>query len=218
MRDDEHPKKAEQKLLTKTVAEPDYSAQEVCHLQLGEKLVICSNSFVIVGLDGRREVDLETGVNSKRATSSSALDHYMKRPQSSQFENMCLIEFTKQYNVNRSGGIPKRAKGAVVRYVPHVKVATENDPEKCEAYCYRQLLKYKPFRDVEELTDGNDASAWKDWGSQLSSGLADRIRLVEAVQPGEGLEQTNADELEPQSEETGRYHTTEDWMALCQLI
>ena len=97
-------------------------------------------------------------------------------------------------------------------------MATENDPEKCEASYYRQLLKYKPFRAVEELTDGNDASAWKDWGSRLSSGLADRIRLVEAVQQGEGLEQTNADELEPQSEETSRYHTTEDWMALCQLI
>ena len=89
-----------------------------------------------------------------------------------------------------------------------------------EAYCYRQLLKYKPFRAVEDLTadlDGNTASARKDWGSQLSSGLADRIRLVEAVQQGEGQEQTNADELEPQSEETSRYHTTEDWMALCQL-
>ena len=42
-------------------------------------------------------------------------------------------------------------------------MATENDPEKCEVYCYRQLLKYKPFRAVEELTadfDGNAASAW----------------------------------------------------------
>ena len=217
---DDHPNKAVQKLLTKTVAEHDYSAQETCHLLLGEKLVTCSRSFVIVGVDGQREVDLETGVNSKRATRSSVLDHYMKRPQSSQFANMCLDEFTKQYNVNRSGGIAKRAKEAVVRYVPYVKVATENDPEKYEAYCYRQLLKYTPFRAVEDLTadfDGNAASTWKDWGSQLSSSLADRIRLVEAVQQGEGQEQTNADELEPQSEETSRYHTTEDRMAMCQL-
>ena len=124
LRDDDHPKKAVQKLLTKTAAEHDYSAQEACHLLLGEKLVTCSRSFVIVGLDGQREVDLETGVNSKRATRSSVLDHYMKRPQSSQFANMCLDEFTKQYNVNRSGGIAKRAKEAAVRYVPYVKVAT----------------------------------------------------------------------------------------------
>ena len=64
-------------------------------------------------------------------------------------------------------------------------MATENDKEKYEAYCYRQLLKYMPFKAVEDLTaefDGNAASAWKDW---LSSGLADRIRLVEAVQQGD---------------------------------
>ena len=76
------------------------------------------------------------------------------------------------------------------------------------------------FRAVKDLTadfDGNPASAWKDWGSQLSSGLAGRIRLVEAVQQGEGQQQTSADELEPQFEETSRCHTTEDWMALCQM-
>ena len=123
----------------------------------------------------------------------------MKRPQNSHVANMCLDELTKQDNVNRSGGIAKRAKEAVVRYVPCVKVVTENDPEKYEAYCYRQLLKYKPFRAVEDLTvdfDGNATSAWKDWSSQLSSGLADRIRLVEAVQQGEGHEQTSADEAD----------------------
>ena len=73
------------------------------------------------------------------------------------------MSLQKIYNVNRSGGIAKRAKEAVVRYVPYVKVATENDPEKYEAYSYRQLLKYKPFRAVEDLTadiDGNAASAW----------------------------------------------------------
>ena len=68
LRDDEHPKKAEQKLLLKSVAEHDYSAQEACHLLLGKKLVICSKSFVIVGLDGQREVDLET---SQQQTSNT---------------------------------------------------------------------------------------------------------------------------------------------------
>ena len=50
-------------------------------------------------------------------------------------------------------------------------MATENDPEKYEGCCYRQLLKYMPFKAVEDLTadfDGNVASAWKDWLQRLS--------------------------------------------------
>ena len=68
-----------QKLLISTTAERDYSAQETCHLLLMLPMYMASRDFVMLSLDGSRQVEerLEEG---KPATALSALDHYISRP------------------------------------------------------------------------------------------------------------------------------------------
>ena len=117
MKDDDHPKKAVQKLITRSVVEHDYSAQETCHHLTGETLVVCSKTILRVNVDGRREVDV---AQDKQAIISSATDHYVNRPKSNEIENLCFDEFVTQYSFKRTGRLVKRNKKAVIRYVPEV--------------------------------------------------------------------------------------------------
>ena len=68
-----------QKILINSVGERDYSAQETCHLLLQLPMYHASRHFVIMSLDGSREVDnkLDEG---KVVTIDSYLDHYCARP------------------------------------------------------------------------------------------------------------------------------------------
>ena len=95
LKDDDHPKKAVQKLMTRSVVGHDYSAQETCHHLMGEKLVVCSRTILRVNVDGQREVDV---AQDKQATISSAMDHYVNRPKSNEFENLCFDDFVTQYD------------------------------------------------------------------------------------------------------------------------
>ena len=46
-----------QKLMISSVGERDYSAQETCHLLMGLPMYRTSRDFVILSLDGSRQVD-----------------------------------------------------------------------------------------------------------------------------------------------------------------
>ena len=67
------------KLLINSVGVRDYSAQETCHLLLQLPMFRASRDFVILSLDGSRE--LRDRLNENRAvTLASQLDHYCARP------------------------------------------------------------------------------------------------------------------------------------------
>ena len=57
IKDDGTPLKVVQKLLTSTVGERDFSAQETCHLLLMLPMIRASRDFVVLSLDGSRQVD-----------------------------------------------------------------------------------------------------------------------------------------------------------------
>ena len=94
-------KKVVQKLLTMSVADHDFSAQEACHLLTGEQLVTCSRSFIVTSLDGGREVDQDTAQQDEGdvATHPSLLDMYMNRPRNQHFEVMCSMDFAAGYRI-----------------------------------------------------------------------------------------------------------------------
>ena len=57
LKEDDGPLKAVQKLLISTTAERDYSAQETCHLLLMLPMYMASRDFVMLSLDGSRQVE-----------------------------------------------------------------------------------------------------------------------------------------------------------------
>ena len=79
MKEDDGALKAVQKLLISTTAERDHSAQETCHLLLMLPMYMAAGDFVMLSLDGSRQLEerLEEG---KPATALSALNHYTSRP------------------------------------------------------------------------------------------------------------------------------------------
>ena len=98
LKEDDGTLKAVRKLLISTTAEQDYSAQETCHILLMLPMYTASHDFVILSLDGSRQVEegLEEG---KLATVLSALDHYTSRPATPQFEEMALLHFVQHYSI-----------------------------------------------------------------------------------------------------------------------
>ena len=79
LKDDDHALKAVHKLLTNSVGERDFSAQETCHLLLQLPLVLSTREFVYLSVDGTRVVE-EKLTADEPATVPSCLDHYISRP------------------------------------------------------------------------------------------------------------------------------------------
>ena len=96
--DDGTPLKVVQRLLTSTVGERDFSAQETCHLLLMLPMFRASRDFIVLSLDGSRQVDDNLDEN-KLITVDSQLDHYCGRPDSDKFHWLTLLEFIQKYKL-----------------------------------------------------------------------------------------------------------------------
>ena len=66
-------------------------------------MYMASRDFVMLSLDGSRQVEerLEEG---KPTTVLSALDHYIRRPVTPQFEEMTLFHFVQHYSMPKGVG------------------------------------------------------------------------------------------------------------------
>ena len=141
-----------QKLLISTTAERDYSAQETCHLLLMLPMYIASRDFVMLTLDGSRQVEeqLEEG---KPTTALSALDHYISRSATPQFEEMTL-QFVQHYSMPKGvGEEPEVGKMmVVVRVRPHC--SSDTCGPQYEQYCQQKLMLHRPFREYQQLKAG----------------------------------------------------------------
>ena len=182
--DDGTPLKVVQKLLVDSI-ERDFSAQETCHLLLQLPLYRASRDFVILSLDGSREVDdkLEEG---SVVTVDSQIDHYCMRPSTPAFENLTLLQFVQKYRIPKKAGdtlFPRKKEVIVI-----VRPYCSPDPEgpKYEQYCKQKLMLHQPFRQLDELL--GDCDTYSDaYSIFLQSGsvppsLADEIHLLEAAQ------------------------------------
>ena len=140
-----------QKLLVNTVGERDISAQETCHLLLQLPLVHSTRDYVLLSLDGSREVQQEEpNEGTSRATACSMLDHYIQRPSNSVFEHMTLLHFVQNYSMPKEiGTVPKQHKMKIVGVRPYCSPDPGNP--KYEQYCQQKLMLYVPFRHVNQL-------------------------------------------------------------------
>ena len=151
--DDGTPLKVVQKLLTSTVGERDFSAQETCHLLLVLPMVRSSHDFVVLSLDGSREVDDNLEVD-KPVTVESQLDQYCARPDTGDFNKLTLLEFVKQYKIPKKKGVAFVPRKKEVLVIPRPNCSPDPDGPRYEQYCRQKLLLHQPFCKLEDLLAG----------------------------------------------------------------
>ena len=136
--------KAVQKLLVHSVGERDFSAQETCHLLLQLPMFRASRDFIVLSLDGTRAIE-ENLDESRPATTSSILDHYMMRPAFPPFDNITLLMYAQQYTTPKvTGGTPSpRRKDVVVIVRPYC--SPDHTGPHYEKYCRQKLMLYVPI-------------------------------------------------------------------------
>ena len=142
--DDGTPLKVVQKLLISTVCERDFSAQEICHLLLMLPMVRASRDFVILSLDGSRQVD-DRLEEDKHMIVESRLDQYCARTVTDDFDKLTLSEFVQKYK------LPKKKGDALIpRKKDVARPYCSPDPAGLhyEQYCRQKLMWYQPFRQL----------------------------------------------------------------------
>ena len=203
--DDGTPLKVVQKLLTSTVGERDFSAQEPCHLLLMLPMVRASRDFVILSLDGSRQVD-DRLEEDNPVTVESQLDQYCARPVTDDFDKLTLSEFVQKYKLLKKKGdalIPRK-KDVVIIARPYCSP----DPAgpHYEQYCRKKLMWYQPFRRLDDLLKGcdnhSDAYAALLRSDNVPTSLADDIQLLE-------IAQKNSNNDNDKDEEVSKVNITE---------
>ena len=219
LKEDDGALNAVQKLLISTTAERDYSAQETCHLLLMLPMYMASCDFVMLSLDGSRQVEeqLEEG---KPATALSALDHYISRPATPQFEEMTLLHFVQHYSMPKGVGVVRK-KIVVVRVRPHCSPDTSGP--QYEQYCQQKLMLHRPFREYHQLKAGYDTYA-EAFAGYLQSGSIppsledDQYRLQQQQQQQQDPGESDSDSEELSDEQGQQNQAREEWMLLCSNL
>ena len=180
--DDGTPLKVVQRLLTSTVDERDFSAQETCHLLLMLLMFRASRDFIVLSLDTSRQGG-DNLDEDKPITVDSQLDHYCGRPDSDKFHQLTQLEFIRQYKIQQKVGLPIVSRTKEVVVIPRPYCSPDPDGPHYEKYCRQKLLLHKPFR---QLLDGCDT--FKDAfgkllrSSSVPASLADDLHQLEMAQ------------------------------------
>ena len=183
--DDGTPLKVVQKLLTSTVGERDFSAQETCHLLLMLPMVRSSRDFVVLSLDGSREVDDNLEVD-KPVTVESQLNQYCACPDTGDFNKLSLLEFVEQYKIPKKKGVAFVPRKKEVLVISRPYCSPDPDGPQYEQYCRQKLMLYQPFRQLKDLLTGYQSHEYA-YAAFLKSekapiSLADDIQQLEMAQ------------------------------------
>ena len=142
--------KAVQKLLINSVGEREYSAQETCHLFLQLPMFKASRDFIVLSLDESRAVE-DRLEEAQHATVPSIVDHYVHRPNNSLFNDMTLLEFTRQYTMPKTvGSEPSRRNKSIV-VIPRPYCSPDPTGPKYQQYCRQSLMQHKSFRQLNDI-------------------------------------------------------------------
>ena len=134
-----------QKLLINSVGERDYSAQETCHLLLQLPMFRASRDFIMLSLDGSRAVEDRLD-EDQPVTALSALDRYIGRPTSPQFNEMTRLHYVQQFTMPKqlSSSPSQRRKAVVVIVRPYL--SPDPSGPKYKEYCRHKLIRpHQPF-------------------------------------------------------------------------
>ena len=119
---------------------------------------------------------------------------------------MCLVDYVSYYTYNSKGQLRKRGKSLVVRVVPRIPRDPKN-AEKYEQCCYYQLMKYKPFRQLSDLTTAADgqvlsaADSYKRFLITVGKSLRNKIEISNDI---DAVLTMPFDEASEESDEEGK--------------
>ena len=183
--DDGTPLKVVQKLLTSTVGERDFSAQETCHLLVMLPMVRSSRDFVVHSLDGSLEVDNNLE-QDKPVTVKSQLDQYCARPDTGDSNQLTLLEFVERYKIPKKKGVAFILRKKEVLVIPRPYCSPDTDGPQYEQYCRQNLMLHQPFCQLEDLLAGyqshEDAYAAFLKSEKAPISLADDIQQLKMAQ------------------------------------
>ena len=208
LNEDDKSLKAVQKLLINTIAERDYSAQETCHLLLQLPMFKASRDFIVLSLDGSRQLE-EHLVEGQPATAPSSLDHYISRPSSPHFEDMTLMHFVQHYSMPRSVSTEPSLRRKAVEVIVRPFYPADPDGPNYEQYCKQTLLLHRPFRLYHQLLAGSDTYT-EAYTNYLQSGTApssledDIHQLQQQEQHSPAEEEGDRQHLENEQQQTTR--------------
>ena len=208
--------KAVQKPLINTTAERDYSAQETCHLLLQLPMFMASRDFIILSLDGSRQMEehLEEG---QPATGLSPLDHYIGRLSTPHFEGMTLLHFVQHHSMPKSvSDEPSLRRKAVVVIVRPFCSADPNGPNY-EQYRRQKLMLHRPFKAYHELLTGFETYT-SAYANYLQSGnippcLEDDVHQLQQQEQQNPIDENEAELTENEQHQINR--SVEEWMSIC---
>ena len=217
LKEDDKSLKAVQKLLIHATAERDYSAQETCHLLLQIPMFMASRDFVVLSLDGSRQVEeqLEEG---KPATAVSTLDHYINRPGTQQFERMTLLHFVQHYSMPKGEDEEPSARQKEVVVIARPYCSPDPNGPQYEQYCRQKMMLHRPFRHCQELQAGFNTftEAYADFlqSGNVPPSLEDDVHRLQQQQD-DTSEPGSDDELSDDNQQGHNSQSVEEWMLLC---
>ncbi|XP_057873917.2 uncharacterized protein LOC131079892 [Cryptomeria japonica] len=130
------------------VADRDISAQETCHMLQKLPLISCSRHFVSLNVS-KKVLHRITNQNDNAELCKSYISAYMERP--IELEKVSLIQSAQQFSYNgqrKKHKWQRLQKQAIVNVYPQFKSSPNEDDDNFEAYCWSELLLYKPFRHI----------------------------------------------------------------------
>ena len=172
-----------QKLLINSIGQRDYSSQETCHILLQLPMFKASRDFVVLNLDGTRAV--QQNIEGEAATAPSIVDYYIRRPTTSLFDSITLLEFARSYFMPKElSGIPNhRRKDVVVTVRPYYPL--DPDGPFYEQYCRQRLMLHVAFRQMSDLLGENDtyAEAYVQMlqSTNMPTSLEEDVRRLEQI-------------------------------------
>jgi hypothetical protein len=190
-----------QKLLSTTVGERDYSAQETMHLLMGYELHGCSREFTSIN-PLEQFVNIGPPLGEETQPRKNSLEAYLSRPL--EHVAMCWYDYERQFKRNGN----RRKKPAIARIWPKPK-SIEDAEEKCKMI----VLLFVPFTNVQTLLDS--VTTWAD----MVPDLPDEIRdlFYDPVAENEVNDAAPVEEEDGPFDmlnvfEEGNVHRQVDWM------
>ena len=79
-------------------------------------------------------------------------NHYMRRPNSAPFDNMTLLEFSRQYSMPRTAQSEPSCRNKRMVVIPRPYCSPDPASSEYEWYCCQSLMQHKSFRVVMIFT------------------------------------------------------------------
>ena len=137
----------------------------------------------------------------------------MDRPDSEEFINCSLLQFTRSYKVdkNKIQSVKKRNKDVVVLIMPYLHPDPES--EHYQDYCKYKLMLHVPFRSVNELK--MDFDSWSE--AYEASNLENMTsELIGKKQPKPKSDSADEDSAEDEDSQASNHDEVPEWAILCR--